>query len=65
MTGTGSGEPDSFRPCHGWYRSWAGALTVTAGILRVPLSSFPVLATIDKTARYIVLALAILGLIAS
>jgi len=42
-----------------------GALTVTAGILRVPLSSFPVLATIDKTARYIVLALAILGLIAS
>lgn len=40
------------------------ALTVAAGVLREPLWSFVVLVTIAKTARYIVLAAATLGVIA-
>jgi membrane protein YqaA with SNARE-associated domain len=61
----------------GWYRKWGrwslllswapfggDALTVAAGVLREPLWSFVVLVTIAKTARYIVLAAATLGVIA-
>lgn len=62
----------------GWYRRWGrwslllswapiggDALTVAAGVLREPLWSFLVLVAIAKTGRYIVLALATLGLIGS
>lgn len=58
-----------------WYRRWGrwslllswaplggDALTVAAGVLREPLWSFVLLVTIAKTARYIVLAAATLGL---
>ncbi|MEX0409282.1 YqaA family protein [Aquibium sp. LZ166] len=61
----------------GWYRKWGrwslllswapiggDALTVAAGVLREPLSSFVVLVTIAKTARYVVLAAATLGVLA-
>ena len=61
----------------GWYRKWGrwslllswapvggDALTIAAGVLREPLWSFVVLVTIAKTARYIVLATATLGVIA-
>lgn len=60
-----------------WYRKWGrwslllswapiggDALTVAAGVLREPLWSFVFLVTIAKTARYIVLAVATLGVIA-
>ena len=60
-----------------WYRRWGrwslllswapiggDALTVAAGVLREPLWSFVVLVTIAKTARYIVLAAATLGVLA-
>lgn len=58
----------------GWYRRWGrwslllswaplggDALTVAAGVLREPLWSFVVLVAIAKTARYVVLAAATLG----
>ena len=61
----------------GWYRRWGrwslllswapiggDALTVAAGVLREPLWSFVVLVTIAKTARYVVLAAATLGILA-
>jgi membrane protein YqaA with SNARE-associated domain len=61
----------------GWYRRWGrwslllswapiggDALTVAAGVLREPLWSFLVLVTIAKTARYVVLAAATLGMLA-
>ena len=48
--------------------SWApiggDALTVAAGVLREPLWSFVILVTIAKTARYVVVAAATLGVIA-
>jgi membrane protein YqaA with SNARE-associated domain len=48
--------------------SWApiggDALTVAAGVLREPLCSFVILVTIAKTARYVVVAAATLGVIA-
>lgn len=60
-----------------WYRRWGrlslllswapfggDALTVAAGVLREPLWSFVFLVTIAKTARYVVLAAAALGVIA-
>jgi membrane protein YqaA with SNARE-associated domain len=60
-----------------WYRHWGrwslllswapiggDALTVAAGVLREPLWSFVVLVTIAKTARYVVLAAATLGVLA-
>jgi len=61
----------------GWYRRWGrwslllswapiggDALTVAAGVLREPLWSFVVLVAIAKTARYIVLAAATMGVTA-
>jgi membrane protein YqaA with SNARE-associated domain len=61
----------------GWYRKWGrwslllswapfggDALTVAAGVLCEPLWSFVVLVTIAKTARYIVLAAATMGILA-
>lgn len=61
----------------GWYRRWGrwslllswapiggDALTVAAGVLREPLWSFVVLVTIAKTARYIVLSAATVGVLA-
>jgi membrane protein YqaA with SNARE-associated domain len=61
----------------GWYRRWGrwslllswapiggDALTVAAGVLREPLWSFVGLVTIAKTARYVVLAAATLGVLA-
>jgi membrane protein YqaA with SNARE-associated domain len=61
----------------GWYRKWGrwslllswapiggDALTVAAGVLREPLWSFLILVTIAKTARYIALAAATLGILA-
>jgi len=60
-----------------WYRKWGrwslllswapiggDALTVAAGVLREPFWSFVLLVTIAKTARYILLAAATLGVIA-
>ncbi len=60
----------------GWYRRWGrwslllswapivgDALTVAAGVLREPLWSFVVLVSVAKTARYIVLAAAALGIL--
>jgi membrane protein YqaA with SNARE-associated domain len=48
--------------------SWApiggDALTIAAGVLREPLWSFVILVTIAKTARYVVVAAATLGVIA-
>jgi membrane protein YqaA with SNARE-associated domain len=48
--------------------SWApiggDALTVAAGVLREPLCSFVILVTMAKTARYVVVAAATLGVIA-
>lgn len=59
----------------GWYRRWGrwslllswaplggDALTVAAGVLREPLWTFVLLVAIAKTARYVVLAAATLGL---
>lgn len=59
-----------------WYRRWGrwslllswapiggDALTVAAGVLRESLLSFVVLVTIAKTARYVVLAAATLGIL--
>ena len=59
----------------GWYSRWGrwslllswapiggDALTVAAGVLREPLWSFAALVTIAKTARYVALAAATLGL---
>jgi membrane protein YqaA with SNARE-associated domain len=61
----------------GWYRRWGrwslllswapiggDALTVAAGVLREPLWCFLILVTIAKTARYVVLAGATLGVLA-
>ena len=71
-------SPTALDRATGWYRRWGrwslllswapiggDALTVAAGILREPLWSFLVLVTIAKTGRYIMLALATLGLIGS
>lgn len=71
-------SPAALDRATGWYRRWGrwslllswapiggDALTVAAGILREPLWSFLVLVTIAKTGRYILLALATLGLIGS
>ena len=68
--------PEALDRATGWYRRWGrwslllswapiggDALTVAAGVLREPLWSFLVLVTIAKTARYIVLAAATLGVI--
>lgn len=70
-------SPSSLDRATGWYRKWGrwslllswaplggDALTVAAGVLREPLWSFVVLVTIAKTARYIVLAAATLGIVA-
>jgi len=70
-------SPSSLDRATGWYCKWGrwslllswapiggDALTVAAGVLREPLWSFVVLVTIAKTARYIVLAAATLGVIA-
>ncbi len=70
-------SPSSLDRATGWYRKWGrwslllswvriggDALTVAAGVLSEPLWSFVVLVTIAKTARYIVLAAATLGVIA-
>jgi membrane protein YqaA with SNARE-associated domain len=61
-----------------WYRRWGrwslllswapiggDALTVAAGILREPLWSFILLVAIAKAGRYVVLAVATLGMIGS
>lgn len=45
-----------------WLPIGGDALTVVAGVLREPLWSFLVLVTLGKAARYVVLALATLGL---
>lgn len=71
-------SPKALDRAIGWYRRWGrwslllswtpiggDALTVAAGVLREPLWSFLVLVAIAKTGRYIVLALATLGLIGS
>ncbi len=70
-------SPSSLDRATGWYRKWGrwslllwwapiggDALTVAAGVLREPLWSFVVLVTIAKTARYIAIAAATLGVIA-
>ena len=70
-------SPSSLDRATGWYRKWGrwslqhswapiggDALTVAAGVLREPLWSFVVLVTIAKTARYLVLAAATLGVLA-
>jgi membrane protein YqaA with SNARE-associated domain len=70
-------SPSSLDRATGWYRKWGrwslllswaplggDALTVAAGVLREPLWSSVVLVTIAKTARYIVLAAATLGIVA-
>lgn len=70
-------DPDRLDRATLWYRRWGrwslllswapiigDALTVAAGILREPLWSFMLLVAIAKTARYIVLAAATLGVIA-
>jgi len=69
--------PASLDRATGWYRKWGrwslllswtpiggDALTVAAGVLRQPLWSFVVLVTVAKTARYVVLAAATLGVLA-
>jgi membrane protein YqaA with SNARE-associated domain len=68
-------SPSMLDRATGWYRRWGrwsllvswapfggDALTVAAGVLREPLWSFVLLVTIDKTARYLVLAVATLSL---
>lgn len=70
-------RPDSRDRATVWYRRWGrwslllswtpligDALTVAAGILREPLWSFILLVTVAKTARYIVVAAATLGVTA-
>jgi membrane protein YqaA with SNARE-associated domain len=70
-------SPASLDRATGWYRRWGrwslllswapivgDALTVAAGVLREPLWSFVLLVTIAKTARYVVLAAATLGVLA-
>jgi len=69
-------SPASLDRATRWYRKWGrwslllswaplggDALTVAAGVLREPLWSFLLLVTIAKTARYILLAAATLGII--
>jgi membrane protein YqaA with SNARE-associated domain len=69
-------SPAALDRATGWYRRWGrwslllswapiggDALTVAAGVLREPLWSFVLLVAIAKTARYIVLAAATLGVI--
>lgn len=69
--------PASLDRAKGWYRKWGrwslllswapiggDALTVAAGVLREQLWSFVVLVAIAKTARYVVLAAATLGVLA-
>lgn len=68
--------PSALDRATGWYHRWGrwslllswapiggDALTVAAGVLREPLWSFLVLVTIAKTARYVVLAAATLGIL--
>lgn len=70
-------SPASLDRATKWYRKWGrwslllswapiggDALTVAAGVLREPFWSFVLLVTIAKTARYILLAAATLGVIA-
>ncbi len=70
-------SPASLDRATKWYRKWGrwslllswapiggDALTVAAGVLREPFWSFVLLVTIAKTARYILLASATLGVIA-
>jgi len=70
-------SPASLDRATRWYRKWGrwslllswapiggDALTVAAGVLREPFWSFVLLVTIAKTARYILLAAATLGVIA-
>ena len=70
-------RPDSLDRATVWYRRWGrwslllswtpimgDALTVAAGVLREPLWSFILLVTVAKTARYIVVAAATLGVMA-
>lgn len=69
-------SPAALDRATGWYRRWGrwslllswapiggDALTVAAGVLREPLWSFVLLVAIAKTARYVVLAAATLGVI--
>jgi membrane protein YqaA with SNARE-associated domain len=69
-------SPAALDRATGWYRRWGrwslllswapiggDALTVAAGVLREPLLSFVALVTIAKTARYVVLAAATLGVL--
>lgn len=69
-------SPAALERASGWYRRWGrwslllswapiggDALTVAAGVLREPLWSFVLLVTIAKTARYVLLAAATLGVI--
>jgi len=69
-------SPASLDRATRWYRKWGrwslllswapiggDALTVAAGVLREPFWSFVLLVTIAKTARYILLAAATLGVI--
>lgn len=70
-------SPASLDRATKWYRKWGrwslllswapiggDALTVAAGVLREPFWSFVLLVAIAKTARYILLASATLGIIA-
>ncbi|WP_270933254.1 YqaA family protein [Falsiroseomonas oryzae] len=67
--------PDKLRKAEGWYHRWGkwslllswapivgDPLTVIAGVLREPFGTFVLLVAIAKTGRYVVLALATLGL---
>jgi membrane protein YqaA with SNARE-associated domain len=67
--------PDKLLRAEGWYRRWGkwslllswapiigDPLTLIAGVLREPLWIFVLLVGIAKTGRYVVLALATLGL---
>lgn len=68
-------KPTALGRAEGWYQRWGrwslllswapiigDPLTVIAGVLREPFWSFVLLVAVAKTARYIVLALATLGL---
>jgi membrane protein YqaA with SNARE-associated domain len=69
-------SPAALDQASGWYRRWGrwslllswapfggDALTVAAGVLREPLWSFIALVSLAKTARYVVLTAATLGLL--
>jgi membrane protein YqaA with SNARE-associated domain len=68
-------KPPTLARAEGWYKRWGrwsllmswapivgDPLTVIAGVLREPFWTFVLLVAVAKTARYIVLALATLGL---